>query len=105
MKLREERADMPSPFNFPLEEGFLQPEVILLAQKLCHATASILKRANGSAFCTHALHVEAVFLECLSEAFCLASLSGHALCLAVELGVLVSHRNNCVFLFPLSAPI
>ncbi len=32
MKLRQERADMPPLFNFPLEEEFLQPEVILLAQ-------------------------------------------------------------------------
>ena len=96
---------MPSPFNFPLEEGFLQPEVILLAQKSCHATASILKRANGSAFCTHALHVEAAFLERLSEAFCLASLGGHALCLAAELGARIIQRNHSILLFSLFAPV
>jgi len=87
MKLREKRADMPPPFDFLLEEGFLQPEVILLTQKSCHAIASILKRANRSAFCMQALHVEATFLECLLKAFCLASLGGHALYLAAELGV------------------
>ena len=105
MKLREEHADMPPPFDFLLEEGFLQPEVILLAQKSCHATASIPKRANGSAFCTQALHVEAVFLEHLSEAFCLASLSGHALCLATELGARIIQQNHSILLFSLFAPV
>ena len=105
MKLGEECVDMPPLLDFLLKEGFLQLEVILLAQKSCHATASILKRANGSAFCTHALHVEAVFLECLSEAFCLASLSGHALCLAAELGAQIIQQNHSILLFSLFAPV
>ena len=105
MKLREEHTDMPPLFNFPLEEGFLQLEVILLAQKSCHATASILKRANGSAFCMHALHVEATFLKRLSEAFCCTSLGGHALCLAAELRAWIIQRNHSILLFSLFAPI
>src|SRR5712671_4178873 len=105
MKLREECTDMPPPFNFPLKEGLLQLEVILLAQKLCHATVSILKRANGIAFCTHALHVEATFLEHLLEAFCHTSLGGHALCLAMELGAWIIQWNYSVLLFSLFAPI
>jgi hypothetical protein len=70
MKLGEECADMPPLLDFLLKEGFLQLEVILLAQKSCHATVSIFERANGTAFCTHASNVEAVFLQHLLEAFC-----------------------------------
>ena len=88
-------------FNFMLKEGILQPEIVLLAEKSCHAAVFILKRADRAAFGTHPLHVEPAFLQGLLEAFCLAGLGYHPLCLAAELRVLVSHRNNCVFLFPL----
>jgi len=105
MKLGEEHADMSSPFNLLLKEGFLQPEVILLAQKLCHATVSILKRANGTAFCMHASNVEAIFCQHLLEAFCCTSLGGHFLCLATKLRFWIIHRNDSISLLSLSAPI
>jgi hypothetical protein len=104
MKFRKKNADMSPFFNFMLEEEILQPEIILLAEKLCYAAVFILKRADKAAFGTHPLHIEPTFLQGLLEAFCLTSLGYHPLCLAMELGVLVSYRNNCIFLFPLSAP-
>jgi hypothetical protein len=105
MKFRKKNADMSPSFNFPLEEGLLEPEIILLAEKSCHAALFILKRADRAALGMHPLHIEPTFLQGPLEAFCLTSLGYHALCLATELRVLVSHRNNCVFLFLLSAPI
>ena len=105
MKLGEECADMPSLFDFLLKKGFLQPEVILLAQKLCHATVSIFKRANGTAFCTYASNVEAMFLQHLLEAFCGTGLGGHLLCLPTDLGVWIVYWDNSVFLFSLCIPI
>jgi hypothetical protein len=105
MQLREERADMSSPFNLLLKEGFLQLEVILLAQKSCHAIVIILKRANGTAFCTHASNVEATFHQCLLEAFCRTSLGGHFLCLATKLGIWIIYRNDSISLLSLCTPI
>ena len=105
MKFRKKNADMSPFFNFLLEEGLLEPEIILLAEKSCHAALFILKRADRAAFGTHPLHVEPIFLQGPLEAFYLTGLGYHALCLAAELGVLVSYWNNCVFLFLLSAPI
>jgi len=105
MKLGEECTDMPSLFKFLLKERFLQPEVILLAQKSCHATVSIFERANGTAFCTHASNIEATFLQHLLEAFCGTSLGDHLLCLPVELGIWIIHWNDSVFLFSLCTPI
>ena len=93
MKLRKKHADMPVYFYFLLKEVFLQLKIILLAQKLCYTTPSVLKKANRIAFCMQALNIEATFLKCLFEAFCYAGLSGHLLCLATELRVCQGHSR------------
>jgi len=88
-----------------LKEGILKPEIVLLAEKACHAAIFILKRADRAAFGTHALHIEPTFLQGLLEAFCLTGLGYQLLCLASELGAHVSYQNHCIFLFLLAAPI
>jgi hypothetical protein len=62
MKFRKNNAVMSSVFNFMLKKGILKPEIILLAEKECHAAIFILKRADRAAFGMHALYVESVFL-------------------------------------------
>jgi hypothetical protein len=105
MKFRKKNAVMSSVFNFMLKEGILKPEIVLLAEKACHAAIFILKRAGRAAFGTHALHIEPTFLQGLLEAFCLTGLGYQLLCLAPELGAHVSYQNHCIFLFLLAAPI
>ena len=87
MKFQKENADMSLCFNLMLKEGLLQSEIVLLAEKPCHATRFTLKRADRAAFGMHCTHIEPMFLQGLLKAFCLTILGYHFLYLAVELGV------------------
>ena len=92
---------MPALGYFPLEKRLLQPEIILFAEKSCHAAIFIFNRAHGDALCMHALDIEATFLQHVRKAFCLARVSCHFLHLATELGAGVIHRDHGIFLFSL----
>jgi len=92
---------MPALSYLPLKKQLLQPEIILFAENSCHAAIFIFNRAHGDALCTHPLDIEAVFLQCVQEAFCLAGVSHHFLCLAMELGVGIIHWDYGIFLFSL----
>jgi hypothetical protein len=105
MKFWKELADMPLRFNLVLEEGVLKSKIVLLAEKLCHATRFTLERADRPAFGPHAPHIESAFLQGLLEALCLTVLGCHLLCLAVELRTQVIHQDYCVFLLSLTTPI
>ncbi len=105
MKFWKENADMSLRFNLVLKEGLLRSEIILLAEKLCHAARFTLKRADRAAFGMHPSHIKPTFLQGLLEAFSLTILGCHLLCLAAELRLWIIHWNYCVFLFPLFSSI
>jgi hypothetical protein len=67
----------------------LQPEIILFAEKLCHAAVFIFNRAHGDALCMHPLNIEAMFLQHVHKAFCLA----------MELRAGIIHWDHGIFLF------
>jgi len=92
---------MPALGYLRLEKQLLQLEIILFAEKLCHAAIFIFNRAHRDALCTHPLDIEATFLQCVHKAFCLAPISGYFLCLATELGAGIIHQDHSIFLFSL----
>ncbi len=105
MELGKENTVMPPHFNPLFEEGFLIPEVVLLAEESSHTAVVVFKRANWGALHTQPVNAKPVFLEGLLQALGFPSLSHHFLGLPVALGLRVIHRDNCIFLLSLLSPI
>ncbi len=79
MEFWEENANVAFGLDLLFQERLLQAEVIMLAEKVCHATSGILEGANWGAFCQHPSNVEATFLQCLFEAFLFTTCCCHFL--------------------------
>jgi hypothetical protein len=63
MKFRKEYTFMTSVSDEYFKHQGLAAEVILLTQKLCHATACAFNRTDWSTFSTQALNIETMLLE------------------------------------------
>ena len=51
MELWEENTIVTLVFDLLFQERYLQVEVVLLAEKVCHAAIIVLKGTNWEAFC------------------------------------------------------
>ena len=104
MKFWEENTEVTFGLNLLFQERDLQVEVVLLAEKVGHATPCILEGTDWGAFCQHPSNIEAAFLQHLFEALWLTPFCCHFLQLPSEFNLGVIHWDHSIFLFSLFPP-
>jgi len=65
MKFWQESIEVLAGLNLLFKKRFLQVEIILLAEDLCHATVIVFERADRQALCQHPMDIESALLKCL----------------------------------------